>query len=72
MRGLTIASTASLESQKVIPDIFVFLTLPFGTMVKVTNRRNGKAVTVRINDREPFIRGRVIDITSTAAQALGF
>ena len=47
-------------------------TLPFGTMVKVTNRRNGKAVTVRINDRGPFIRGRVIDVTPAAARALGF
>ena len=41
-------------------------------MVKVTNRRNGKAVTVRINDRGPFIRGRVIDVTPAAAHALGF
>ena len=47
-------------------------TLPFGTLVKVTNRRNGKAVTVRINDRGPFIRGRVIDVTPAAARALGF
>ena len=47
-------------------------TLPFGTMVKVTNRRNSKSVTVRINDRGPFIRGRVIDVTPAAAQALGF
>ena len=41
-------------------------------MVKVTNRRNSKSVTVRINDRGPFIRGRVIDVTPAAAQALGF
>ena len=47
-------------------------TLPFGTMVKVINRRNGKSVTVRINDRGPFIRGRVIDVTPAAGQALGF
>ncbi len=47
-------------------------TLPFGTMVKVTNRRNGKSVTVRINDRGPFIRGRVIDVTPAGARALGF
>ena len=47
-------------------------TLPFGTLVKVTNRRNGKSVTVRINDRGPFIRGRIIDVTPAAAQALGF
>ena len=47
-------------------------TLPFGTMVKVTNKKNGRTVTVRINDRGPFIRGRVIDVTPAAAEELGF
>lgn len=47
-------------------------TLPFGTRVKVTNRRNGRSVTVRINDRGPFIRGRIIDLTPAGAHALGF
>ena len=47
-------------------------SLPFGTRVKVTNRRNGRSVTVRINDRGPFVRGRVIDLTPAAARALGF
>jgi rare lipoprotein A len=47
-------------------------TLPFGTQVRVTNRRNGKSVVVRINDRGPFLRGRVIDVTPAAARALGF
>ncbi len=47
-------------------------SLPFGTLVQVTNRRNGRSVVVRINDRGPFIRGRVIDVTPAAAQALGF
>jgi rare lipoprotein A len=46
--------------------------LPFGTMVRVTNKRNGKSVVVRINDRGPFIRGRVIDLTPAGARALGF
>jgi rare lipoprotein A len=40
--------------------------------VQVTNRRNGHSVVVRINDRGPFIRGRVIDVTPAAARALGF
>jgi len=40
--------------------------------VRVTNRRNGRNVVVRINDRGPFVRGRVIDITPAAARALGF
>ena len=47
-------------------------TLAFGTHVRVTNRRNGRSVTVRINDRGPFLRGRVIDITPAGARALGF
>ena len=46
-------------------------TLPFGTRVKVTNKRNGRSVIVRINDRGPFIRCRVIDVSRKAAKALG-
>lgn len=41
-------------------------TLPFGTEVKVTNLNNGKSGTVRINDRGPFVRGRIIDLTRAA------
>jgi rare lipoprotein A len=47
-------------------------SLPFGTMVRVTNTRNGRSVVVRVNDRGPFTRGRVIDVTPAAARALGF
>jgi rare lipoprotein A len=47
-------------------------TLPFGTLVHITHRRNGQSVVVRINDRGPFVRGRVIDVTPAAARALGF
>jgi rare lipoprotein A len=47
-------------------------SLPFGTMVRVTNQNTGRSVVVRINDRGPFIRGRIIDVTPTAAHALGF
>lgn len=47
-------------------------SLPFGTMVRVTNERNGRSVVVRINDRGPFVRGRVIDLTPAGARALGF
>jgi rare lipoprotein A len=46
-------------------------TLPFGTKVRVTNVRSGRAVTVRINDRGPFIPGRVIDLSQAAAEELG-
>ncbi|HWV42774.1 septal ring lytic transglycosylase RlpA family protein [Pseudorhodoplanes sp.] len=47
-------------------------TLPFGSHVRVTNKKNGRSVTVRINDRGPFVRGRVIDLSPAAARALGF
>jgi rare lipoprotein A len=47
-------------------------TLPFGTKVKVTNKSNGRSVVVTINDRGPFVRGRVIDVTPAAARVLGF
>jgi rare lipoprotein A len=47
-------------------------TLPFGTLVRVTNSRNGRSVVVRITDRGPFVRGRVIDLTPAAEHVLGF
>jgi rare lipoprotein A len=47
-------------------------SLPLGTLVKVTNLRNGKAVVVRINDRGPVVDDRIIDVSYSAAQALGF
>jgi rare lipoprotein A len=47
-------------------------TLPFGTRVQVDNLVNGRSVVVRINDRGPFVRGRVIDVTRAAAEQLGF
>jgi rare lipoprotein A len=46
-------------------------TLPFGTKVKVTNIRNGKSVIVRINDRGPFVRGRIIDLSRAAFSRIG-
>ena len=45
--------------------------LPFGTKLLVTNLRNGKSVVVRVNDRGPFIRGRVIDLSLGAAKLVG-
>ena len=47
-------------------------SLPFGAKVRVTNKRNGRSVTVRINDRGPFVRGRIIDLTPAGARELGF
>ena len=46
-------------------------TLPFGTRVRVTNLRNGRSVVVRINDRGPYIRGRIIDLSRRAAGIVG-
>jgi len=46
-------------------------TLPFGTTLKVTHTENGKSVVVRVNDRGPFIRGRVIDLSKEAARRIG-
>ena len=46
-------------------------TLPFGTKVRVTNKRNGKSVVVTITDRGPWIRSRVVDLTMAGANAIG-
>ncbi len=46
-------------------------TLPFGTRVHVTNRNNGRSVTVTINDRGPYIKGRIIDLSRAAASKIG-
>ena len=46
-------------------------TLPFGMLVKVTNMENGKSATVRINDRGPFVEGRIIDLSQAAATEIG-
>jgi rare lipoprotein A len=44
---------------------------PFGTRLQVTNLANGRSVVVRVNDRGPFVRGRIVDVSSGAARALG-
>ena len=46
-------------------------TLPFGSTVKVTNKKTGHAVTVTITDRGPYVKGRCIDLTTAGARALG-
>ncbi|MCI0468314.1 MAG: septal ring lytic transglycosylase RlpA family protein [Beijerinckiaceae bacterium] len=47
-------------------------SLPFGTHVRVTNLRNKRSVVLVVNDRGPFIKGRIIDVSAAAADALGF
>jgi rare lipoprotein A len=46
-------------------------TLPFGTKLRVTNVSNGQSVTVRVNDRGPYVPGRVVDVSYSAARTLG-
>ena len=46
-------------------------TLPFGTRLRVTNVATGRSVTVRVNDRGPYVRGRAVDVSYSAAEALG-
>ena len=45
-------------------------TYPFGTLIRIVNQRNGKSIVVRINDRGPYVDGRIIDLSWRAAQAL--
>jgi rare lipoprotein A len=47
-------------------------SLPFGSKVKVTNKRNGNSITMTITDRGPYVKGRCIDVTKAGAHALGF
>jgi rare lipoprotein A len=47
-------------------------TLPFGTQVRVVNLDNGRSAVVKIVDRGPFVRGRIIDVSTTVAGVLGF
>jgi rare lipoprotein A len=62
--------TASGEPMKSGEMTAAHRTLPFGTKVTVVNRSNGRSVDVRINDRGPFVPGRVIDLSLAAAQVL--
>jgi rare lipoprotein A len=64
--------TASGEAFSPLKLTAAHRTLPFGTMVRVTNVRNGCTVIVRINDRGPFGKGRIIDVTPAAASQLKF
>jgi rare lipoprotein A len=65
------SKTASGEHMQPTNFTAAHRSLPFGTMVRVSHRKNGRSVVVRINDRGPFIRGRVIDLSPAAARALG-
>lgn len=66
--GRKTASGARFDQEKLTA---AHKTLPFGTPVRVTNLRNGETVDVRINDRGPFHKGRVIDLSKGAAREIG-
>jgi rare lipoprotein A len=70
----TESGSGTASGQKLNPSALTAAhkTLPFGTKVRVTNHKNGKTIVVTINDRGPFIRGRIIDLTPAGARALGF
>ena len=63
--------TASGERFRIYKRTAAHRTLPFDTRVKVINLQNGRSVVVRVNDRGPFVEGRIIDLSRAAARALG-
>jgi len=67
------SDTRTASGEKFNPDELTAAhkTLPFGTKLRVTNTATGRSVTVRVNDRGPYVQGRVVDVTHSAAQALG-
>ncbi len=68
------AGTQSADGGRVDPSALAAAhrSLPFGTRVRVENLGNGRAATLIIKDRGPFVRGRIIDVTRAAAEALAF
>jgi rare lipoprotein A len=64
--------TASGEPYNMFDLTAAHPSLPLGTLVKVTNLRNRRAVVVRINDRGPLVDGRIIDVSYSAAKVLNF
>ena len=63
--------TASGEKFNTLEMTAAHPTLPFGTKLRVTNVDSGRSVTVRVNDRGPYVQGRVVDVSYSAADALG-
>ena len=66
-------SEATASGEDTLPEDFTAAhrTLPFGTIVRVRNTKNGRSAVVRITDRGPFIAGRIIDVSQVAARDLG-
>lgn len=68
-KGSRTASGVSLRNDA---DMVAHKTLPFGTKVKITNLKNNKSTTATVVDRGPFIKGRILDVTTGVANKLGF
>ena len=69
--SVTVASRPLTANMPMLPHSPRLSHLPFGTMVMVTNTQTDRSVVVRMNDRGPYIRGRVIDLTPAGARAIG-
>ena len=71
--GRELAGRKTSNGERFDPDAYTMAhkTLPFGTMVRITNLRNNNTVIVRVNDRGPFTPARVGDVSASAARALG-
>lgn len=65
------SKTASGERMRPYALTAAHRSLPFGTKLRVSNKKTGKSVVVRINDRGPFIRGRFLDLSKGAARTIG-
>lgn len=65
------SQTASGEMMNPAKMTAAHKALPFGSKIEVVNRNNGRAVVVRINDRGPFVHGRIVDVSKEAARQLG-
>jgi len=63
--------TASGETFNQLAKTAAHKKLPFGTRVKVTNTKNGRSIVVKINDRGPFVKGRIIDLSKSAFKKIG-
>ena len=73
MYGSRFAGRTTASGERYDPDALTMAhrTLAFGTLVRVTNAENGRSVELRVNDRGPFVAGRIADVSPAAARALG-
>ncbi|TMA21652.1 MAG: septal ring lytic transglycosylase RlpA family protein [Deltaproteobacteria bacterium] len=72
--GGALRGNRTASGERFDPDAFTAAhrTLAFGTCLRVENLDNGRSVEVRINDRGPFVQGRIVDVSEAAARALDF